>query len=94
MREAKTASALNHQNNHYFTSWSGGCSVYRHRVYISKTLRVLNETASDYRNAEGVVIQVASAILQLTMQALSRDISPKICESDGILKVLDFGLQN
>ena len=98
MREAKTASALNHPNiiTIYEIGQAGLILFIATEFIEGKTLRRhLNDTSLTITETLEVVIQVASAITAAhEAGVVHRDIKPEnlMLRRDGILKVLDFGL--
>ena len=98
MREAKTASALNHPNiiTIYEIGQAGLILFIATEFIEGQTLRQhLNETSLTIIETLDVAIQVASAIAAAhEAGVVHRDIKPEnlMLRRDGILKVLDFGL--
>ena len=98
MREAKTASALNHPNiiTIYEIGQAGPILFIATEFIEGKTLRqYLSQTTLTIPEALDLTTQVASALAAAhEAGVVHRDIKPEnlMLREDGILKVLDFGL--
>src|SRR5262249_33262532 len=97
VQEAKAASGLNHPNiiTIYEIDQTGSTPFIAAEYIDGRTLRERTRTPLSLGEALNVAVQIASALAAAhTSGIVHRDIKPEnvIVRSDGIAKVLDFGL--
>ena len=98
VREAKSASALNHPNIitiYEIGEWRGGDYIAMEFVQGKSLRHLISDGKITLKNAVNVAVQVASALgAAHNAGIIHRDIKPEniMLRPDGIAKVLDFGL--